>query len=151
MIDVLLKTGHANARPILIFLFFTLIASNPPHYMHPPLSLRVFPLIADFSLGDWLCLKGVPVPAVLIPDLPPHRGLDPRSPANINTEELRHRDYNQKKTLLLCVSVFIQRNKRMRLRVKPATRSKTPSLSGRAGEGLIITLHSTLYTLNSKL
>ena len=109
------------------------------------------PLIADFSLGDWLCLKGVPVPAVLIPDLPPHRGLDPRSPANINTEELRHRDYNQKKTLLLCVSVFIQRNKRMRLRVKPATRSKTPSLSGRAGEGLIITLHSTLYTLNSKL
>ena len=85
------------------------------------------PLIADFSLGDWLCLKGVPVPAVLIPDLPPHRGLDPRSPANINTEELRHRDYNQKKTLLLCVSVFIQRNKRMRLRVKPAMR-KPPTI-----------------------
>ena len=57
----------------------------------------------------------------------PHRGLDPRSPANINTEELRHRDYNQKETLLLCVSVFIQRNNRMRLRVKPAMR-KAPTI-----------------------
>ena len=27
------------------------------------------PLIANFSLGDWLCSKGVPVPVVLIPDL----------------------------------------------------------------------------------
>ena len=42
-----------------------------------------------------------------IADLTPHRGLDPRSAANINTEIPRHRDYNKKKTLLLCVSVFI--------------------------------------------
>ena len=42
----------------------------------------------------------------LIADLTPHRGLDPRSAANINTEIQRHRDYNQKKTLLLCVSVL---------------------------------------------
>ena len=41
-----------------------------------------------------------------IADLTPHRGLDPRSAANINTEIQRHRDYNQKKTLLLCVSVL---------------------------------------------
>ena len=36
----------------------------------------------------------------------PHPGLDPWSPANITTELLRHRDYNQKKnsfTLFLCV------------------------------------------------
>ena len=63
-----------------------------------------------------------------------HRGLDPRSPANITTEVLRRRDYNQKKTPLLCVSVLIYGNKRMRLRVKPAMRGLPP----------LQTLHSTL-------
>ena len=39
----------------------------------------------------------------------PHRGLDPRSAANINTELQRHRDYNKKKnsvTLCLCVEMI---------------------------------------------
>ena len=88
MIDVLLGTGPANARPILIFLFFTLIASNPPHYMHPPLSLRVFPPHRG------LFTRGLALPEGRACPRCPHRGLDPRSPAIINTEVPRHRDYN---------------------------------------------------------
>ena len=41
--------------------------------LSPPSSSRAWPLIAGLT---------------------PHRGLDPRSPANINTEELRHRENN---------------------------------------------------------
>ena len=74
MIDVLLGTGPANARPILIFLFFTLIASNPPHYMHPPLSLRVFPPHRG------LFTRGLALPEGRACPRRPHPGLDPGSP-----------------------------------------------------------------------
>ena len=58
------------------------------------------------SLGDWLYSQRVPVPAFSSWTWPPHCGLNPRSAANINTEIPRYRDYNKKKTLLLCVSVL---------------------------------------------
>ena len=94
MIDVLLGTGPANARPILIFLFFTLIASISPHR---GLFTR------GLALPEGRACPRCPHPG-LVPLIPgmfpssrtcsPHRGLDPGSPANINTEELRHGDYN---------------------------------------------------------
>ena len=74
MIDVLLGTGPANASPILIFLFFTLIANIPPH--------------------RGLFTRGLALPEGRACPRRPHLGLDPGSPANINTEELRRRDYN---------------------------------------------------------
>ena len=87
MIDVLSGTGPANARPILIFLFFTLIASNPPHYASPSFIVSIPPPRGLFT-------RGLALPEGRACPRRPHPGLDPGSPANINPEVPRHRDYN---------------------------------------------------------
>ena len=62
--------------------------------------------IGDLPPHRGLFTRGLALPEGRACPRCPHRGLDPGSPANITTEILRRRDYNQKKnsvTLCLCV------------------------------------------------